>query len=49
MYGDEHVEVPPEELYDKDDALGAIKNATLIYELCNKLFELRIKELNLYK
>ena len=45
IYGDESSEVPPEELYDEQDAVNAIKNAQLIYDLCYKLFLEKSKQL----
>ncbi len=47
IYGDENSEVPPEELYDEQDAVNAIKSAQLIHSLCYRLFlekAKRIKE-----
>lgn len=37
MYGDEEAEVPPEELYDDEDAEEAIRKAKVVLELCRKL------------
>lgn len=45
MYGNENSEIPPEELYDEQDAINAIKNTQFIYDLCYKLFKERVKQL----
>ena len=46
IYGDENSEIPLEELYDEHDAINAIKNAQLIYNLCYKSFLEKSEQLN---
>ena len=38
MYGDEESGVPPDELYDEEDAREALANATEVFQTVSKLF-----------
>ena len=44
MYGNEEAEIPPNELYDEEDAKEAINKARKVLEYCTKLFKEWIQE-----
>jgi len=38
MYGDEELMIPPDELYTEYDAREALKEAKLVFEICDRLY-----------
>ena len=39
FYGDEELDLPPEELYTREDAANALKDARFVVEICGEFLE----------